>query len=745
MSNAYGAVRDQMRAGGIDPPEELVADGRIHRFRSDARKKGAAGWYVLHEHATRAGRFYLGGRFGCYRLGVDEVVRPDFELDASERAEARAAAERDRRAYAKQRAEASALAARRAARLWASSAPARGDEAYLVRKGVAAYGVRVRRDGVVVVPAFDVAGKLRAVQLIFEPTRGRAGGAAPGKLYWPKNCVMQGARFVIGGPVAAGAAAVVLCEGYATGASIHAATGLPVVVAFSGGNLPILARELGALLGPGRVVVAGDDDVENAQNAGRKYAVQAATLCEGRAVFPHFAERRPGQTDFNDLARAEGEPVVRQQLQSDRRVRAAGVWRGALRVTKAGVIVGCLPNLLEILERDEGLALRIAFNEFDRRVYIREPLPWSRVGVRFPCEWDSESDAIEFRVWLNRAYGVTASTLDVEDAVNGAARRAPYHPVRDYLQCARAAWDGVNRLSTWLHDYLGVEEDDYSANVGRWWLVSAVARVFQPGAHIRGMLILEGEQYKGKSTALEILGGEWYSDTGISLGNRDSWTQIQGVWIYEFPELDSLNRADENRAKAFLTSSVDRYRPAFARRVQSFPRETVFAGTTNQGAYLKDVTGGTRFWPVVCEELKARELRRDRDQLWGEAVARYERGERWFPAKGESDRLAEEVERREIGDAWVEYILDYVDAPERRLRNAFTARELLNSGLGLQAYQIRAPENARIGRLMQGLGWRSDRRTVEGLRVRVYIRPGAPPASAAELNERVPPAPSKVH
>jgi putative DNA primase/helicase len=290
------------------------------------------------------------------------------------------------------------------------------------------------------------------------------------------------------------------------------------VVAFSGGNLPVLARELGALLGPGRVLVAGDDDVENKRNSGRKFAEQAATLCEGRAVFPHFVDRRPGQTDFNDLARAEGEPVVRLQFDVATRALAGRDWRGALRVTKAGVIVGSLPNLVEILEHDEGLASRIAFNEFDRRVYIRAALPWSRKGEKFPREWESDFDSIDFRVWLDGAYGVTAATVDVEDAVNGVARRARYHPVRDYLRRARAAWDGVNRLATWLHDYIGAEEDDYTANVGRWWLVSAVARIFQPGAHIRGMLILEGDQYKGKSTALEILGGEWYFDPRANVG-----------------------------------------------------------------------------------------------------------------------------------------------------------------------------------------------------------------------------------
>src|SRR5262249_15117785 len=134
-------------------------------------------------------------------------------------------------------------------------------------------------------------------------------------------------------------------------------------------------------------------------------------------------------------------------------------------------------------------------------------------------------------------------------------------------------------------------------------------------------LIFEGEQGIGKSNALRLLGGAWFTDELPDLGSKDSALQVRGRWIVELAELDALNRSEQSRIKAFLTRTVDRYRPPYGRTVQAFPRRCVFAGSVNHGEYLKDETGGRRFWPVVCEgEVFTEGLVRDRDQLFAEAA-----------------------------------------------------------------------------------------------------------------------------
>jgi putative DNA primase/helicase len=157
-------------------------------------------------------------------------------------------------------------------------------------------------------------------------------------------------------------------------------------------------------------------------------------------------------------------------------------------------------------------------------------------------------------------------------------------------------------------------------------MVGAVARVFQPGCRVDHMLILEGEQGLKKSTTIEILGGEWYTDARLNFADKDSLLIVQGRWIIEMAELEGMNKADTSETKKFLTQHVDLFRPPYGRKLVKYPRRCVFAGTVNLDAYLKDDSGNRRFWPVRVTAIDADALRRDVDQLWAEAVALYKAG-----------------------------------------------------------------------------------------------------------------------
>src|SRR5215471_655345 len=238
----------------------------------------------------------------------------------------------------------------------------------------------------------------------------------------------------------------------------------------------------------------------------------------------------------------------------------------------------------------------LAFNEFGFGTVALKPAPW---GIVPKGEWTDYEDRLAAE-WLQKQ-GILVSVEIAGQAVQTAARDHPFHPVRAYLKGLQ--WDGVERLDRWLMTYLGVEDTDYSRAVGPRWLISAVARIFRPGAKADCCLILEGAQGIRKSTALRTLAGEYFTDELADLGSKDAAMQTRGVWMIELSELDSLSYSDVARIKAFMSRTTDRFRPPYGMRLVESPRQCVFAGTVNHNTYLRDETGGRRFWPVTCNRI----------------------------------------------------------------------------------------------------------------------------------------------
>ena len=209
-----------------------------------------------------------------------------------------------------------------------------------------------------------------------------------------------------------------------------------------------------------------------------------------------------------------------------------------------------------------------------------KPTPRDVVPKR---EWTDHEDRLGAE-WLQKQ-GILVSAEVAGQAVQTAARDHSIHPVKAHLQALK--WDGVQRLDTWLSAYLGAECTEYARAVGSRWLISAVARIFRPGAKADCCLILEGPQGIRKSTALRTLAGEFFTDELADLGSKDAAMQTRGVWIIELSELDSLSNSDVARIKAFMSRTTDRFRPPYGMRLVESPRQCVFAGTVNQSVYLK--------------------------------------------------------------------------------------------------------------------------------------------------------------
>lgn len=340
----------------------------------------------------------------------------------------------------------------------------------------------------------------------------------------------------------------------------------------------------------------------------------------------------------------------------------------------------------------------LGFNEFSLTVAAIRETPWGRTGT-----WTDNDDRLAAE-WLQNN-GIHVSVEVAGQAAQTAANERRFHPVREYLR--RIEWDGKKRAATWLRDYLGVEDSNYSWAIAERFLVSAVARIFQPGGKVDTCLILEGPQGIQKSTALRVIAEPWFSDEIADLGTKDASLQCAGVWLIELSELDSMSKSDVAKIKAFMSRNTDRFRPPYGRRIVESPRQCVFAGSVNHSAYLRDETGGRRFWPVHCGKIDIPKLKEDRDQLWAEAVSLFDAGRPWWLDSEELVRAASiEQEARYDGDPWDELVSNWA-----AMRQDVSVSEVLAECIEKAKGQWTQTDKNRVARCLRAAGWERYRAT----------------------------------
>lgn len=382
-------------------------------------------------------------------------------------------------------------------------------------------------------------------------------------------------------------------------------------------------------------------------------------------------------------------------------VQDAQAWRQRLIWRNPFALLACVPNCIEVMTHADAWRGVLGFDEFSQRVVKRKAAPYED---RLSSDEWTDVDDTRAAAWIAQAEGFVPSSSYVAEAVNVVARSNSFHPVRDWLNGLR--WDGISRLEHWMVDHLAVEDSEYVRKVSRYFLIGMVMRVLHPGCKFDTCLVLEGRQGKGKSTALRVLGGEWFSDIELDLSNKDSMSNIRGKWLQEFSEMGSIARAEASRQKSFLSRQVDEFRPSYGRREIRCPRQLAFAGTTNEWQWNKDPTGGRRFWPVaVGDEINIAGLAAVRDQLFAEALQCALAGERYWPDGHEQRTLFDDEQlAREAPEAFVELLSAWMADERNDIGDTFTLADACVRGLHIEARAITRDIQTRVGIALAKLG-----------------------------------------
>lgn len=395
-------------------------------------------------------------------------------------------------------------------------------------------------------------------------------------------------------------------------------------------------------------------------------------------------------------------------------------WKRLLTYNRDGNVEGTLHNLVTIIENDDRLKDLFWLNDSSNQVVMARKAPWSGSNR----DEFVDADACELAAWLQHPdrYRMKCGDDNVLKAAIAVARRHRRHPIREYLTALQ--WDGTPRIESMLVDMFGAGDNKYSRQASLCFMVGAVARMLwidpknpAMGAKVDFMLVLEGPQGKQKSTSLcELFSSNWFVETAESPQGKDFYQVIQGCWGVEIGEMDSFGKADVTAVKVAITRRTDKFRAPYERMPNSYRRECVFVGTTNDREYLKDATGGRRFLPVRADgDVDVPRIIAERDQLWAEAVRMFLDGFTYWVLP--DDAPAQQAARY-ISDSWEGRIERWLSgnfgsedkhAPPRLKFSAgkvgwTTTDELLEFAIGMDPAKHTKSDQQRVALIMKRIG-----------------------------------------
>jgi putative DNA primase/helicase len=587
--NNYSQVLTQMQVQGLQV-DTLEIDGRVHRCRVEGSKE-RKGWYLLHIWRASSGLEYVVGSFGVWQGSNNNVIKVELSTDVlmtdADKSALKARLSEDRKRAAAQREHEAGRAARRAATVWAKAlkAPPPGKPLdYLQRKGVQSYGLRYTETGALVIPMMDARGDTKGLQFILPADHPRVKQTHRDKEYWPKGLSKQGHWFQIGSAYSGGI--VLVAEGYATAASLHAATGLPVAVAFDAGNLLHVAQALKKSRRVERILICADDDylqrctackkatpVAEAKcihcgadhtniNPGTAAAAAAALAVGGSWLAPVFPADRQGKklTDFNDLQQFPqgGLPLVRAQIEAKLSelgwALPAGATRLAVTEGEGGdTAMAARISVDEAVLRyvgTYGMGGKVLFDAQERRLIHKDDV----MNLLPSHGWDLLKSHPQWRVVRDHEIGFDPTEIDKAVKCNLYGG----WPTQPKPGTCTALLD----LLMYLCGNEANREEVYQ------WMLRWLAYPIQhPGAKMHSAIVVHGPQGTGKSRFFEAY-GKIFGPYGRVLGQEALEDKFNADWAEKklFILADEvLARQDmfhiKNRLKGFITGDTIRVNP----------------------------------------------------------------------------------------------------------------------------------------------------------------------------------------
>jgi putative DNA primase/helicase len=393
--------------------------------------------------------------------------------------------------------------------------------------------------------------------------------------------------------------------------------------------------------------------------------------------------------------------------------------------------------VIAVLEHDPRLCNVLGLNQLSNNIDARVAWPWP-YGKPGPM-----TGAVDLALgdYITRTYGLPSiPRAALMEAIETVAHSRPFHPIRLWL--ADLQHDGTQRIDKWLIHALGETPEslapavrEYLQLVGRYWLLGMVNRVMNPGCKFDYCPVLEGPGGYRKSTLVEALAGsQYFSDTHFDVGRgKEGQEQVQGLWMYEIAELANFGKAEIGLIKAFITAKVDRYRPSYGRVVESFERQCILAGTTNESTYLRDRTGNRRFWPIPVRRLINIDwIMKYRAQLFAEAYVLFLQGESYTPSHQDEARLFVPMqESRLVETAVVSEMMHVLTRPGKtegisaivNCTTEFVTIAQMALALGVDAAKSSPALESQMRSWFEHEGWTRAKKQINGARAWGYARP----------------------
>ena len=338
-------------------------------------------------------------------------------------------------------------------------------------------------------------------------------------------------------------------------------------------------------------------------------------------------------------------------------------WKKKLTINaKTGQLEPTLNNAILYIRNHPDFKGKFGYNPMSDDITVSGEMPWQKkrtVGKKNSLDsviedekkggrkdgiWYIDTEGPDFLAYFEKLGYQSRGAMNglLENALKIVALENSYHPIKSYLD--ELVWDGKPRMETTFIRWLGAEDNELNREITKLWLIAAVDRIVRPGHQFDQILITTGKQGLGKSKMLRLLAKGHFTNslTGTSMDKKTA-ELLQDVWIVELGELDSIKKGEQTAVKNFITSTTDRYRAAYAHTAKTYPRICVFAGTSNEGAFLRDNTGERRYWIMPVEgtgdhgELHGFE--NEVDQIWAETVVMWKQRMKdfWEPGQSQDD------------------------------------------------------------------------------------------------------------